>query len=166
METNAELSAQRLVGDSPTWVHLQRLGSSPNLVVRQAAIDAAGRAVDAPASVLQVMAEVALLATGRASSWTPRFHRLRPSGHATRFVADVLQQAGLTPVPVLIDLMQRPETRWVAAECVSHQSPSVRAVARAIVTAAAVADGDPPPRHADDEPLAPAAVPVAARMVW
>lgn len=165
METDAELSAHRLVGDEPTWEHLQRLGASPNLVVRQAAIDAAGRAVDAPTPVLQAMAEVALLATGRASSWTPRFHSLRPAGHATRFVADVLQQAGLTPVPVLVDLMQRPETRWVAAECVSHQSRSVRAVARAIVTAAAVADGDPPPRH-DRPALAPAEAPVAARVVW
>lgn len=171
MSVQDELGALRLVGDSPTWIHLVRLGGNPNLEVRQAAIHAAGRAVDAPASVLQVIAEVALLSNGRATSWTPRFHRLRRSGNDIPFVADVLQQAATTPVPFLVDLMTHQDMRWVAEQCVSHQSRSARAIARAIMAGVvpekAVEVAQPhlvrqaPPPGADEH-----AGVGAARMVW
>lgn len=132
MDINNELAARCLVGDQPHWTDLQRWGASTNPLVRQAAMDAAALCTEMPAPVRQVLAEVALLGTGRASTWTARFHRLRAGGHATRFVAELLQQAAVDPVPVLVDLMRQPEMAWIAADCRGHQSAAVRAMARAV----------------------------------
>lgn len=124
-------AAAAVIGDTPSWAELLQHGQGHDRRVRAAAVDAAARAVDTPDEILDVLAEVCLVADGRATTWATRFHRLRASGHATRFAADVLQRACTDPVPYLVDLLVR-DHGDLAARCHDHPSAAVRAAAGAV----------------------------------
>lgn len=152
MTVPTDVAARHLIGDRPTWRDLETHGCSTDARIRRAARDGAARASDLPAPVRQVLVEVCLNHTGRATSWTRRFHRLRPAGNATRFVADVLQQASVDPVPYLVDLLTGPDGDDLARICEHHDSPAVRAVARGRLGATrepppAAASAPDPPEH-------------------
>lgn len=162
MDVTTELAARRLIGEDPVWHDVKRLGTSTNALVRDAALSAAPRCSDLPAPIRQALAEVSLLGDGRATTWTTRFHRLRAGGHATRFVADVLQEASANPVPTLVELMRHAAMGWLAIECRDHQSASVRAMARSV----SAGSGALPARVATTEATPAATRPNGSSLVW